>query len=325
MKMTSRERVLRAAEHKETDRIPFYFRADGNVAEKLKKAWGAKTHEQLLKITGSDAIRTKLAFKNDINAVFNGALSGAETVNEVYNFKWPSADTADYESSLKAVMAARETGLAVYGGAWATLLSVARLLLGEENFLIGLIENPGLIHAVVDRTTDFFLEVNGRFLEKAAKYIDFFYYGIDFGTQRSLYISREHINTFFIKNIKRLNDQAKSYGLKVMFHSCGAIYEIINDLKASGVDMLDPVQTGAAKMDSKSLADGFKKTIAFHGGINTQNILPFGSPQKVREEVALLIKHLGPQGLVAAPDQDIIGEVPIENIVAMLEAVRGVS
>ena len=113
-------------------------------------------------------------------------------------------------------------------------------------------------------------------------------------------------------------------GVRVMYHCCGSIIPIIDDLIENGVDILEPIQTGAKGMDPGTLKEKFGKRLSFHGGVDEQELLPHGSPQCVRQEVERLGRTLGRDGgyiLMAAhafqPD------IPCENVVAMYEAVEG--
>ena len=195
-------------------------------------------------------------------------------------------------------------------------------MIGEEKYLTALVDNPQLIAGVVERITDCFLELNLAYLSYCGKYIDIYYLGSDFGIQDSMFISGEMFREFFKPHLKRLVDQAKEFGLPVMYHTCGAVSGIIGDLIECGVDILDPVQVSAAGMDVENLAARFRNRIAFHGAISTQTTLPFASVQEVRREVIRTIETLGPLRLIVAPDQDLIGDVPTANIEAMFEAVR---
>jgi uroporphyrinogen decarboxylase len=107
-----------------------------------------------------------------------------------------------------------------------------------------------------------------------------------------------------------------------MFHTCGAVSEIIPDLIECGIDVLDPVQASAAGMAPESLAARFRGRIAFHGGISTQTLLPHGTPGAVRAEVRRTIAALGPTGYICGPDQWMMADIPVENMMAMYEAVR---
>lgn len=235
--------------------------------------------------------------------------------------KWPGRDFVDIEANVKAAKEARETGLAVYGGGWASLFTNSRSIMGEEHLLISLIDNPELVSTLIERLTDFYIDVNEVYFQVCSKYIDVFYFGSDFGTQNSMFISREMFCKFFKPNFKRLVEHAKGFGLKVMYHTCGAVTSITNDLIDCGIDILDPVQVSAAGMEPALLAEKFKGRIAFHGGISTQTTLPFGTPEEVRDEMIRLINTLGPTGLIAGPDQDMIGDIPLENIEMMFRTI----
>lgn len=102
--------------------------------------------------------------------------------------------------------------------------------------------------------------------------------------------------------------------------------EYIDDLVEVGVDILNPVQTSAAGMGPKELKKRFGRDICFWGGIDTQDILPFGTPEMVKDEVKKKIDDLGAGGgYVVAAVHNIRPEVPPENIVAMIEAVKDYS
>ena len=124
----------------------------------------------------------------------------------------------------------------------------------------------------------------------------------------------------FYDNIIRLTDLAHSYGLKVMMHSCGGIAELIPDLIEAGVDILDPIQVTATGMEPQSLANRFGGRIVFHGGIDTQGVLPFGTPEAVAAHAHEVAKTLGAKGgYIFAPSQILGPDIPTENIVAMYE------
>jgi uroporphyrinogen decarboxylase len=117
-----------------------------------------------------------------------------------------------------------------------------------------------------------------------------------------------------VQAIKSLRD------VKVSYHSCGAVYELIEDLIDIGVDSLNPVQVSARNMDPVKLKKEFGGRMAFWGGIDTHRVLPFGTPEEVRKEVRRMINILGKKGgYVLASVHNIQAEVPPENIVAMFE------
>ena len=153
--------------------------------------------------------------------------------------------------------------------------------------------------------------------------MDVWFFGNDFGHQGGLLLSKEMWRDFFFDNIKRLTALAHSYGLKVMMHSCGAVSEIIPDLIGAGVDILDPIQITATGMEPQTLAEKFGGKIVFHGGVDTQNVLPFGTPEEVAAHAHEVAETLGATGgYIFAPSQILGPDIPMENIVAMYEAIK---
>jgi len=116
----------------------------------------------------------------------------------------------------------------------------------------------------------------------------------------------------------------KAPQVKILFHSCGSVYDLIGDLIEVGVDILNPVQVSAAKMDTARLKKEFGHAITFWGGgVDTQRVLPYGTPQEVRDEVKRRIDDLAPGGgFVFAAVHSIQEDVPPENIMAMWETLQ---
>lgn len=342
--LSSPERVLRSIRGQDIDRIPCYFRAEAPLCEKIEQELHLADYTEIARYFGSDALPVAVrcqdalsyttvdehhyldAFGNrfyhtgNCARVDRPALAPEGELLPIDSIRWPDSSILDLDACLTAAKTVRESGLAVYGGAWASLLTRCRELLGEETFLISLVEEPEYVKALVDRVTDFYLDMNKVYLDLCRPYIDVYYFGIDFGTQRGLFISREHFRQFFKQNMTRVANQAKEYGLPVMFHSCGGVADLIPDLVECGIDILDPVQVSAAGMEPDNLAQ-FRGQIGFHGGISTQTTLPFGTPQEVVEQTNNLIERLGPNRLIVAPDQDMLGEVPVQNVKAMFDTV----
>ena len=123
-----------------------------------------------------------------------------------------------------------------------------------------------------------------------------------------------------IETVRRLTDA------RILFHICGAACPFIPELIDLGVDGLNPVQTTAACMDPRELKREFGRDIAFWGGIDTQDVLPFGTRRQVAEEVRRKVEVLGKGGgYVFAPCHNIQAGTPAENVIAMYDAVRALS
>ena len=118
----------------------------------------------------------------------------------------------------------------------------------------------------------------------------------------------------------RFTEQAKRFGLKVVLHSCGAINRAIPYLIDAGVDALHPIQALARDMDAEGLARRYNGKIVFIGGVDTQRLLPFGTPQQVKDEVHRLRDIFGPNYIVSPSHEALLPNVSAQNLEAMAEA-----
>ena len=149
--------------------------------------------------------------------------------------------------------------------------------------------------------------------------------GTDFGTQDRLFSSIDVYKKLFKPFHLKVNNWIhENTNWKCFIHSCGAIFDLIPELIEAGFDVINPVQISARGMDPKKLKITYGKYVTFWGGgVNTQKILPFGSPSDVKKEVQELIEIFNKDGgFVFSPVHNIQGNVPIENIIAMLETVK---
>ena len=132
-------------------------------------------------------------------------------------------------------------------------------------------------------------------------------------------LSRKMIHDFVMPGAKKIIEQAHSYGVKVIYHSCGAIFDAMPELIEAGADFIHPLQATAVGMDPRRIKDAYGESISFCGGIDIQELLPNGTPEEVRAKVRQL-REIFPTGLVLSPSQGtILDDVPPENIAAMLD------
>ena len=179
---------------------------------------------------------------------------------------------------------------------------------------------PDVIHTLVDRMTVVCLELNDRLFSQLRDKIDVWFFGNDFGTQQALLFSTAMWDDYFGENIRKLCELAHSHGLKVMMHSCGCIAPLLDRLIEAGVDILDPVQTSAAGMEPQSLMDGYGDRLIFHGGIDTQHVLPAATVEEAAVHARAMIEAFeGGSGYIFAPSQIFQTDIPVENIVAVYE------
>ena len=185
---------------------------------------------------------------------------------------------------------------------------------------------PEYIKYVFDKQTDIALENLARLYKKVGNDIDvMFVCGTDFGTQISTFCSSDTFKDIYMPYYKKVNNWIhQNTSWKTFKHSCGAIEPFIPLLIESGFDILNPVQCSATGMDPQLLKDKYGKDIVFWGGgVDTQKILPFGTPDQVREQVKQRCEIFGKNGgYVFNSIHNIQANTPTENIVAMLEALK---
>ena len=190
---------------------------------------------------------------------------------------------------------------------------------GMEECLVKMYTHPEVVSAAVDKIVDIYLRANKSLYEKYSEHIDAAFFFNDLGTQIDTLISPDMFREFFLPGAKKLIDQAKSYKLKVALHSCGSIERFIPDIINAGVDILHPIQANARNMDADSLFSKYGNDVLFMGGLDTQQILPYGSPEEVKSEVKRLKNIFGKHFILSPSHEALLENVSGENVLAMAE------
>jgi len=149
--------------------------------------------------------------------------------------------------------------------------------------------------------------------------------GTDFGTQKGPFISNAAYRKLYMPFHQRVNDWIhQNTTWKTFMHTCGSIIALIPDFVEAGFDILNPVQCSATGMDPDELKKRFGHQVVFWGGgIDTQHVLPFGSPEQVRAQVRERMCSFGPGGgFVFNAIHNVQARVPVENLLALFQAVR---
>lgn len=215
----------------------------------------------------------------------------------------------------------------IFSGSFSMgLLQFAAQLEGHERFFANLSLDPYRVECLLDRL----LELKCRFytwaLERLRGLPDIVSESDDLGHQNSLWLSPAMFRKFIKSRYEKLFSTLKSrFGIKVLFHSCGAIYPLIPDLIEMGVDILNPIQLGALEMgNTRRLKEEFGDALTFWGGgVDVQKMLPVGSPREIEDEVQRRIEDLAPGGgFIFAATQAIQPDTPPENILAMLRGLE---
>jgi uroporphyrinogen decarboxylase len=213
-------------------------------------------------------------------------------------------------------------GYPILGGTYEPFYLYCHLR-GMEQALEDLILNQAVLEAALERIHWIHEGIIRRTLEEAADLIHFIYVAEDLGNQQSLLMSPRSFRRFLKPRMARMIELVHSYGVKVFHHDDGAIRPLIPDLIEIGIDVLNPIQWRCRGMEREGLAKDFGGSVVFHGAVDNQWTLPFGTPEDVRREVAENIRIFRDcKGYVVAPCHNLQPNTPTENIVAMYDAVR---
>ena len=195
---------------------------------------------------------------------------------------------------------------------------------GVEEWYISTVMREDYIKELYDRQTDIALENLKKIYDAIGNSIDVvFICGTDFGTQNSTFCSPETYARVWMPYYKKVNDWIhENTGWKTFKHSCGSIISLIDLFIESGFDIINPVQINASGMDPKLLKRKFGDRIIFWGGgVDTQGVFPFGTPEQVKEQVKRQCDIFNKDGgFVFNTVHNIQANVPFGNVVAMLEA-----
>jgi uroporphyrinogen decarboxylase len=248
------------------------------------------------------------------------------TMSALDGYCWPQLDTIEVNLQLgKQAKHLYETtdyalvGSAVIGGG---IFEQPARVMGLESFLMALVAEPAFADRLMEKITDIYIESCDRYLEYVGPYIQVFTFWDDLVGQNGWIINPKLYRRLIKPKHKRLVEAIKKKtNAKLFFHSCGAARDLIPDLIDLGFDILNPVQVSAKGMDTRELKAEFGKDIVFWGGgVDTQQVLPFGKPQEVADEVKRRIDELAPGGgFVFAAVHNIQAFVPPENIVVAFD------
>ncbi|RPJ52393.1 MAG: methyltransferase [Chloroflexi bacterium] len=252
------------------------------------------------------------------------------TIEDLRRYPWPEPERWFSEDQLLAYQAEarrlwEETDYVVvaehpvYGvfelGCW---------MCGFDDFLYRTAGDPDFVRSFFDIVLDLQKRFIGPYYQAVGQYIHLTTSGDDFGMQTGLLISprafRSLVKPYYAERIAFTRQFTPAY---YWHHSCGSVHALIPDLTDCGVDILNPIQPGAFRMEPERLKAEYGNTLCFHGGFDTQNVLPFGSQAEIEAEVARVMDAMKPGGgYIFSAAHNIQDDVPAENVLAMYHAAR---
>ncbi len=257
-------------------------------------------------------------------------LADIDKAQDLAKYKFPDPlDPGRYEGMVERadeLMNRRQVAY-VLGRNAPGIFEIALWMRGFENFYCDMLANQSFAEALLDRITEIKMKYWARALELVGADVMMVSEADDLASQNGCLVSpdlyRKLIKPRHARLFGFIKKQAK-VPVKIFYHSCGAVSSLLPDLIECGIDILNPVQVSAAGMDTKDLKKRFGREITFYGGgVDTQHVLPHGTPGEVRDEVKRRIDDLAPGGgFIFNTVHNIQADVPPQNIVAMWEAVR---
>ena len=255
-------------------------------------------------------------------------LAAATTVDEIESYDWPDMDDPTRVAHVagQAKKLADDNEFAIVATPWLLFpLERAFAMQGMDTFLMNMALYPEFAEALLWKLQDVCKQLMVHFLEELGPNVDIIKIGDDLGTQESLLMSPDMyrrvlkpIHADWIEFIKARTDA------KVMFHTDGDVFPLIDEFVDMGIDILNPIQTSAGQMSNlEALRDRYGTKVTFCGAIDTQRILPHGTPAEIRAEVRRVVDILGPGGgYMLSSVHTVMDDVPAENILAMVDAVQ---
>lgn len=347
--MKSIERFRAWRDGQAFDRMPIRHLGELTVNEKLRKYFGLKKDDKdgLLCALGDDFREIYPAFRGPAElqgigasghgvvncAVFRAAMQAAfpgkhppladlQDIGELPGRFVPSTDWLDY-SGISAQCEKYKDYVRIAGYCDYDFLNGLGELRGVEQGYIDIAMREQIYLDLIDLRFSFGYENLERTLEAANGAIDVVHFGDDLGTQLGLLISPEDFMELFAEIYRRSFALAHRYGAMTMMHVCGSIKKMIPYLAGMGLDILDVVQTNAAGMELEGLKREYGGIIRFAGSMCVQELLPYGSVERVRAETERRQELFRDGGLIFGPSHHIQPGTPLENILEMYRSAGG--
>lgn len=346
--MTSRERVLAALNHQETDRIPIamvcgginppamkaldeFLRADRRIDAQsyidsfldVAEVWVTGEFGQELDMWG--VVRKDVSYgEGSYSEIVHFPLKEIQTLEELRKYAFPRVKDMDVDRWVGEIKHLRKHSEQSIVLANANLFETTWYMRGFERAFEDMMLQPDVFHFIMETVTTFFTDYFYEILKSCKGDIDMVFTADDIGHQDGLFLSLDMWEEFIKPYHVRINEMIHNMGAKVIYHSDGAVSEAVPGLMDMGIDVLQALQFSAANMDPKHLKDNFGKELCFEGGMCVQKVLPFGNIDEVREEARKLISILGKNGgYLCGLSHFIQAGTPAENIAAFFDEAVG--
>lgn len=330
--LTPRERVWRSIRHQKTDRVPWHIACTIPTRQKLEAYYGSTDLDTILN-QHMVKQRARLPyteirpdfFQDEFGVVWNRTID--KDIGNVEDFllkertlkgfQFPDPRNPRRLAPLAGFLAANPNRFRLFSVSFS-MFERSWILRGMENLMVDMLEAPGFVDELMDAVLEYDLGI----LEDALKYdIDGVIFGDDWGQQTGLIFGRRLWRRFIKPRMAKLFETTRAAGKAVFLHCCGKVQELFPELIEIGLDVFNPFQPEV--MDPCEMKKLYGSQLSFYGGVSIQKLLPYGTPEEVKAEVRRLKREVGAGGgYILAPSHDMPGDIPLENLLALIEAAR---
>ncbi len=355
--MNSRERTLLAINHREPDRAPVYVSLTPQIAGKLSECMGITyeepidamestriSHMNLLTRMGVDVVAVAPTapennptvtlpdgrIRNEWGMIFKNIgiytelaefpLANASEKKDITAYPFPDPDAPGRFDCAEKMIRKYSGEYGIIGDVETMFFEMSWYLTGFEKFLTDLLMEAEYLPVLMDKIMNYIIVAGKRLINMG---VDILWCGDDFGFQHGMIIEADLWRKVIKPRISYMFTEFRKVrpDIKIAWHSCGSILPIIPDFIEVGLDILNPIQPLAYGMDPVFLKNTYGKDLVFFGGIDIQELLPYGTPQMIKDEVKRRIEILGKDGgYIVAPAHNIQPDTPVENVLAFFEA-----
>jgi len=350
--LTPKIRIKTALEHKEPDRIPIGYTGTPEVNNNLKKYLKITSDKDLFKRLGVDYrfvfpeyigpkdLRSeknwldfpgkdiwgveRRTYKNaygEYQEICKHPLKDVKDIEELEKYPWPKIEWFDFDNINKQIDEFEEDNEYWIVLSGASSFEQAWYMRGMEQFLMDLLVNPDIANKILEKIYDFSVSRIIESINATKDRIDMIWFCDDVAGQTGMFISLDTWRKMIKPWAKKYYSLSHDHGKKTLYHCCGTVEPIIEDLIEIGLDLLNPIQFSAKGFPQPEiLKERFGSRLSFLGGMDVQTVLPFYSVEEIKKETEKLIKILGKNGgYILQTSHNIQPDTSPENIMAMYD------
>jgi uroporphyrinogen decarboxylase len=339
--MKRRERILTTLQHQEPDRVPVGFDMHPDIERQVCEYYGVADLEGLYTKIGIECFSVWHPAWSALPVYIGPARSGVPTADSTYgcwgkypehiyplavddmdHYRWLTVEDFDFSHLRADLQAIRDSDHIVGSGhAGAGWLHHVQMR-GYDLSLMDVLDD-GWMRNYLAHNRAFLVPYFERLFQETGGLIDVIRADEDLGGHEAMLISPRLWRKWYKPLWAEIFEICHRNGAKIWLHSCGFCRSVVDDFIEAGADVLNPVPAYVRGSDPLEMKQVYGERLCFDGGVDQMRVLVGGSPEAVRQEVRLRIEQMAPGGgYILGPSQVLTNDIPLENLVAMFDAVN---